>query len=271
MEVCGGHGETNRHYTRPGLDVWVWSRARHDTRAGGGELYLISSCASGRITRLLIADVCGCGPLFDDVAGRLREIMRVNINTVRQSRSVRQMSEQLATAAQQGGFASTLLSTYFAPTRSYSLCNAGHPPPLLYRRETDQWSLLKQKPKPNLVLSGDSNLGVVDPAEYQQLETTLAVGDMVLSFSNSLSEGHRRDGRTWGIDGLLDVVRQFDAAEPAAIPQALVDYLTDDNRTLAEEDLTLILCQATESRVTWKDNLLAPLRLLRGVSDRTVF
>ena len=56
MEVFGGHGETSNQIKRPGLNVWVRSQPRQDTIAGGGDLYLISSCASGRITRMSHCD-----------------------------------------------------------------------------------------------------------------------------------------------------------------------------------------------------------------------
>lgn len=270
MEVCGGHGESRKHYQRPGLDIWVWSESKQDTTAGGGDLHLISSCASGRITRMLIADVCGFGPLFNDVASRLRETIRRNVNTIRQARSIRQMSQQLSAASHRGGFASTLMSTYFAPTRSFALCNAGHPPPMIYRVKTRQWSLMKQQP--GATATGRSEPGVVDPGEYQQFGTTLEVGDMVLTFSNSLTESRTRDGQTLGVGGLLDRVRQCDPAQPSAIPAALLNQRrgesTDD---VDHEDATVILCQATETPVAWRDNLLAPFRLVRGAADRTSF
>jgi sigma-B regulation protein RsbU (phosphoserine phosphatase) len=272
MEVCGGHGESHRYYARPGLDVWAASEPKQDPTAGGGDLHLISSCASGRVTRMLIADVCGFGPLFQDVASRLSEIMRRNVNVITQARPVRQMSQLLSAASERGGFASTLMSTYFAPTRSLTLCNAGHPPPMVYRQETGEWSLMKQ---PFGVMATDSGeTGVVDPGEYQQFTTRLALGDMVLAFSNSLTECRRGDGRTLGLDGLLDYVRQFDPAMPAAIPAALLHQRKNENpenvgRDDATDDATVLLCQATDTPVSWKDNLLAPFRLFRGASDRT--
>lgn len=270
MEVCGGHGERRKHYERPGLDIWVQSESKQDTTAGGGDLHLISSCASGRITRMLIADVCGFGPLFKDVASRLREIMRRNVNTIRQARSVRQMSHQLSVASHRGGFASTLMSTYFAPTRSFTLCNAGHPPPMMYRMETRQWSLMKQQP--GATTTGCGEPGVVDPGEYQQFKTTLEVGDMVLAFSNSLTESRNRDGQALGVGGLLDRVRECDPATPSAIPEALLNQLKRESPDdVDHEDATVILCQATETPVAWRDNLLAPFRLVRGAADRTSF
>ena len=43
-------------------------------------------------------------------------------------------------ASEQGGFATAVATTFFSPTRSLSICNAGHPTPLLYRIDRRQWA-----------------------------------------------------------------------------------------------------------------------------------
>ncbi len=270
MEVCGGHIDGSRQLRRPGLDIWISSHSHQDTSAGGGDLHLISSCASGRITRMLLADVCGFGPMFEDLAARLAKVMKQNVNSVQQARSVRQMSEQLAAASEQGGFASTLMSTYFAPTRTLSICNAGHPPPLVFRSDSQQWSVVKHHH------TGDPSEpvvpGLLAPAEYGQVKLPLNAADMFLSYSNSLTECRGRDGRMLGVAGLQARLEQLDAAKPASIPQQLIQTIRDDHpENLQDEEATVYLCQVTNTRVPWKDNVLAPFRLLRSVSDRTSF
>ena len=55
------------------------------------------------------------------------------------------MNEQFAAMSKSGCFATALVTTFFSPTNELSLCNAGHPPPLLYRAGTKQWSYLVQR------------------------------------------------------------------------------------------------------------------------------
>jgi len=268
MQVCGGHGDGIRYYRRPGLDVWVLSRVKQDIASGGGDLHLISSCASGRITRMLLADICGFGPLFHGVATRLREVMKRNVNTMKQARSVREMSEHLSEAARLGGFASTLMTTYFAPTRSFTLCNAGHPSPMIYRRQAREWSLLKQAAKP----SNDTEecFGLLPTGEFQQMKMKLEPGDMVLAYGDSLTETRARCGQTMGLESLLTRVQQLDCESPHEIPRRLVETVVSEHtENLSEADATIVLCQATETSVGWRDNVLAPFRLLRSVSDAT--
>ena len=235
MEVWGGNGSRNSRLSRPGLDVWIWSDPRSSAEAGGGDLHLLSSCASGRITRMLLADVCGFGSLFSEIANELRDLMKRNVNTIQQTRAVRDMSCRLEDASHRGGFASTLMSTYFAPTRSFALCNAGHPPPLLYRAVDATWSILKGTP-----LSGsvdNTRLGALAGGEYQRCKTKLEVGDLVLSYSNSLTECRGSDGATIGVDGLLARVRDLDVARPADMGSLLENRIRDEcSENLSKED-----------------------------------
>ena len=217
---------------------------------------------------MLLADICGFGSLFTEISKELCELMKQNVNTIKQTRAVRAMSCRLQDAAQRGGFASTLVSTYFAPTRSFTLCNAGHPPPLLYRAADDQWTILKAKSESSS--AGESSLGVVDANEYQEFDTKLEMGDMVLSYSNALTECRGSEGGTIGVSGMLKRVQQLSLGDPAGIGSGLIDRIRDENaENLHDGDATLLLCQSTQTPVAWQDSLLAPFRLLKAASDRT--
>ncbi len=271
MEVRGGHGEAVNFFRRPGLDVWIWSQPRRNPHIEGGDMHYISSCASGRITRMLMADVGGIENHFSDVAARLRELMKKNINVIAQNSAVQQLSEHMHRTSEQGGFASTLLSTFFAPTRSLTVCNAGHPPPLCYYAAIDEWKLLKAERSTTSLNSHHDLSGTVTEEEFQKFRLTLDVGDMVLSFSNALTECRLRDGSTLGLFGLQELVRRL--SDQPLDEQALDRWITEirgehpDN--LRNEDVTVMLSKVTRSRVPLRDNLLALVRLLRPPVDKT--
>jgi hypothetical protein len=139
---------------------------------------------------------------------------------------------------------------------------------LLYRAADAEWSVFKQAPRAN---SPSGALpGVVDPNEYQQFRTKLEIGDMVLGYSNALTECRSSDGGTIGLNGLLERVQDLDPTSPAEIGSALAARMQDEfSENLANEDATVLLCQATNTPVAWQDNVLAPFRLLRTATDRT--
>ena len=268
MEVWGGNQAIERKFLTPGLKIWVYSRPFGQS-LGGGDVYYLSSCASGRITRLLLADVSGHGELVSQTAVGLRDLMRRNVNYIKQTRFVRAMNQQFNDLSDQGGFATALVSTFFSPTMTFSLCNAGHPVPLVFRQQTSQWTGLKNEDNSSAQIS-DTPLGVVDQAAYGQLNARLQRGDMVLSFSDAVTESQDTEGRQLGEAGVLRLVRELKVQQAEDVIPALVEHITALNESnLRQDDVTLLLAQATGGGPTLKNSLVAPFRFLSRVTDRT--
>src|SRR6202162_143661 len=78
MEVWGGSQLTTRRVEMGGLDAWVYSKPFGDAERGG-DVYYASSCATGRINRLLLADVSGHGDAVAAMAADLRRLMRRDV------------------------------------------------------------------------------------------------------------------------------------------------------------------------------------------------
>lgn len=266
MEVWGGNQLVDCGVVMAGLDAWVYSRP-YGSADGGGDIHYVSSCASGRITRLLVADVSGHGADVSQIATGLRSLMRRFVNFIDQTRFVRAMNEQFASIPASSGFATAVVSTYFAPTGSLSICNAGHPSPLVYRARSGEWSLLQPQRE---AASGPANmpLGVLDATAYDQFDTRLAIGDMVLCYTDSLSEAKDAGGALLGMEGLLKLVRELGPVPPAGLIPALrarLEQLAPGN--LDHDDLTILLFRVNElaPRMTLRERLRAPWLVLRGI------
>ena len=268
MEVWGGNQAVDQSLQMPGLKVWVYSRP-YGQAIGGGDVYYLSSCASGRITRMLLADVSGHGEAVSQVAVGLRDLMRRNINHIKQTRFVRAMNQQFTEFGDQDGFATALVTTFFAPTQIFTLCNAGHPAPLLFRRGTSQWTELANNADHTEAVT-DTPLGVIDEAAYRQLNVQLQTGDMVLGFSDAVTESEDANGRQFGRDGIFRMVRELNATKPDDVIPALLERIAGSaDGNLTQDDATILLCQATGGGPSPRDNWLAPFRLFGSVADRT--
>ncbi len=93
---------------------------------------------------------------------------------------------------------------------------------------------------------------------------------MVLSYSHALTECRTTDGGTIGLNGLLERVRQHDPSQPSELVTRLAKQLQGEHTdNLTTTDSTVLLCRASDTGVRWQDNVLAPFRLLRSVTDRT--
>src|ERR1700692_3297211 len=160
MEVWGGSQLTTRRVEMGGLDAWVYSKPFGDAERGG-DVYYASSCATGRIARLLLADVSGHGNTVASTAANLRTLMRRFVNRLDQSEFVRLLNQQFAVLSEAGTFATAVVATFFAPTQRLIVCNAGHPRPLLYRAADRQWTLLGSDPSNQDVTANNMPLGII--------------------------------------------------------------------------------------------------------------
>lgn len=261
MEVWGGNQTADSFFSVPGLDVRVFCRP-HDGAPSGGDLYYVSSCASGRITRMLVADVAGHGTLVSEIATRLRNLMRRYINYIRQTRFVDEVNRAFTSDSRESSFATAVIGTFFAPTRSLSICNAGHPAPLVYRAASRRWTLLDDEA--DEAASANFPLGVADETRYRQFDTSLAVGDLVLCYTDSLIETPAANGSLLGTAGLEALVEDVAVDDLQTFVERLLDRVADRSPQAASgDDLTVMLFRANGSGTTLADNLAAPFRLLR--------
>lgn len=245
MEVWGGNQAADNGVVMAGLDAWIYSKPFGGS-AGGGDVYYVSSCATNRILRLLVADVSGHGVAVEGLAVELRRLMRRYVNHIDHVQFVRSMNQQFAALAKTGLFATAVVSTFFAPTSRLTLCNAGHPPPLLYRAATRQWTYLDETWN-GAVVDDDAEpvnlpLGILDLAAYQTFDVPLKLGDMVLCYTDSLVESLGADGEQLGQAGLLETVRKLPAVEPSAvIPHLLEAVAKQREKNLTADDVTVLL------------------------------
>jgi phosphoserine phosphatase RsbU/P len=269
MEVWGGNVRVEKCFQMPGLEVWVSSQPERHS-AAGGDVYYLSSCASGRITRLLLADVSGHGEIVAKIAEGLRDLMRQNVNVISQRRFVAAMNRQFAATSNGEDFATAIVSSFFAPTRSLSLCNAGHPHPLIFRDARQEWTtlVLSDVPMKSAGNATDLPLGIDDHTGYQKLTVRLDKGDGLLCYSDAFTDARGRDGKALGVDGMLQTV----ASIPCKDAQAFISSAFETIRAmhpsnLSQDDATLMLLRANGTRSSLRDNLLAPFRFFGKVSD----
>jgi serine phosphatase RsbU (regulator of sigma subunit) len=296
-EVWGGNDPVERGVVMQGLDAWVLSRPAGGDDAGG-DMHYLSSCATGRITRLLIADVSGHGREVADLSLRLRSLMRRFVNYVDQSRLMAGVNTEFAKLSDSGRFATAIIATYWGPTGDLDITNAGHPPPLVYRAATKSWSYLSAgtlnagatsassaardrrklaaahttDPSPGSRAapadsSGPSDLplGVLDQTSYSRASLTLDRGDLLLLYTDALIETLLPDGTLLGQQGLLATVRTLNPADPAQLAKSLAAEVDRLHQGPPDDDATILLVRpnSLRPRGSLKTGMTAGLRLAR--------
>lgn len=206
MEVWGGNQPADNGVVMPGVDAWVFSRPYDDDDAGG-DVHYLSSCATGRITRFLLADVSGHGSQVSSVAITLRTLMRKFVNYIDQGRLVRLMNDEFSGLAEAGIFATAVVATYFTPTRYLTLCNAGHPRPMYFDAAAGSWRVLTSS-EPASPGASNIPLGIAEGVAYDQVGVRLGPKDMVLMYTDALVEAMNARGELLGEAGLLRILNE---------------------------------------------------------------
>jgi len=272
MEVWGGNQPVDSGVVMAGVDAWVYCRpyagAAGVAAESGGDVYFVSSCATGRITRLLVADVSGHGTAVGDVATSLRLLMRKYVNYLDPRRFVGEMNRSFAELSKSGNFATAIVTTFFAPTNHVTFCNAGHPPPLLYRIGKG-WSYAEETRAECEDGPIGLPLGIENSSAYHQFAVKLRVGDLVLCYTDGLPESRGTDGEFLGQDGLLAVIQSVPIDNPNRIVPDFLDAIARLHPgNLAGDDITVLLFRPNGmgSRVPLATRVLAPFRLIRGLA-----
>lgn len=271
MEIWGGNRATRRSIALPGLDAWICSRP-YQQADSGGDVYYVSNCATGRITRLMLADVSGHGSAVSETANNLRLLMRRYVNHIQQLKFVTSMNDEFAQVSHAGGFATAVVATFLAPNRQLTFSNAGHPCPLIYTARDRRWRLLETLPDENGKLQGPSDLplGIFEHGTYAELKLRLELGDLVFFYTDAFIESRGPDGNLLGSNAFLDLVTAMDITHPETLPEQIVAKITSlYPGNLSDDDLTLLLFRPTgeDAHVPFTKRVMAPIRLLKGMAS----
>jgi serine phosphatase RsbU (regulator of sigma subunit) len=266
MEVWGGNQSTERSFSMLGLEAWIYSLPYKQAK-GGGDVYFISSCATGRITRLLIADISGHGASVAETGERLRDLMRRHVNHVEQRQFLVEMNREFGEVRHSGGFATAVAASFFSPDRRIAVTNAGHPPPLIFSGRTGQWAILDTSGDADATGLSDFPLGMLEEMEYGELHIDAHPGDLLIFYTDSLIESRNAAGDLLGPKGLLNIVNSIDATKPSQLIPELLDRiakLSPDN--LTDDDVTVLVVRPTGAGTTIPliNRLKAPWLFLGG-------
>jgi len=278
MDMIGGNHLDSYLIRSPGLDVWVDSRP-HQTDAGG-DVHLLSVCGSGRVTRMVMADVAGHGEASQETARMLRRLVREHINYLDQSRLVRDVNQAYSRHIHVGRFATMLFMTFYAPTGHLILCNAGHPRPFHYSTRLGGWraldqdtpdtgpSIREEKGTYGFHRVANLPLGVIPDTDYIQFEVHLDPGDLIVAATDAFIEAHSPDGRPLDEAGLLAMLAAVPSTQPAEFGPALLSAVDRFRGGGApQDDQTLLVAQRTDTPIP-KPGPRQFLRLLRRLFRR---
>ena len=214
-----------------GLDVSGGFRAADGV---GGDYYGYVAMADGSLG-IAIADVSGHGvgaALYMAIAkGALQSEARDILSA---GDILGRVNEVLASDFSATDMFATLVFARFLPDgRRIVWSNAGHNPPLLLRRNGDIETLKPCGPA----------LGIVAGARWRDVDQRFAPGDVLLLYTDGLTEARDDAKRFFGIERLIGAARR-PASSAAGIRENILDALARHaGTTSVEDDVTLVVAR----------------------------
>jgi sigma-B regulation protein RsbU (phosphoserine phosphatase) len=125
---------------------------------------------------------------------------------------------------------------YDAATRTLTYTNAGHLPPVLFRRG-----------RVERLRVGGTVVGLFSPLTYEQAEIQIQPGDLLLAFTDGITEPENIYGEEFGEDRMLEVVRRALNASPQILVEEIYRSVSDwTGSPELQDDMTLVVAKASE-------------------------
>lgn len=132
-------------------------------------------------------------------------------------------------------YATFFFAQYEPGSHALTYVNAGHNPPMLLRPRGGQWTVQRLE-------VGGTVVGLLPQCEYSQDSLQLHAGDVLVAFTDGISEAMNLADEEWGEEQLLETLKQCDgksAAETVACVIAAADQFTAGAKQY--DDMTVVV------------------------------
>lgn len=242
-ETWAGNARTAGLVAMPGMVAWVHS-VPSEPGSGGGDVHYASLCPSGIVSRIALADVSGHGKAVVMVGEKLRELMLRYLSALQQVGLMRDLNRAVREELDGVHYATMVAVGWHGPRGLLVVTNAGHPPPCWYRAARDEWHSIQGKGASQRGRTVGVALGLLDESGYDRTVLKPEVGDLVLLYTDGVSEALNEAGDELGRDGLMSIARSTDARSAEAFGSQLASALCLFRGTAAPaDDATLIVLE----------------------------
>ena len=218
----------------PPLETLDYAALFRPAGSVGGDYYDFIPLGERRMA-LALADVSGKGVpaalLMAGLQGRLQAQAAMFGDHL--EGLVEALNRSLVSVTETGRFITFFYSLYDDDRRRLRYVNAGHLPPFLLRAEGNG--------APEWLESGGMVLGVLPDARYVGGEAAIGSGDVLVIYSDGLTEAMDPEGSEFGVEGLVDCVHRAGGADARELVSLIVDGLSRFRKGVPlHDDLTLV-------------------------------
>jgi serine phosphatase RsbU (regulator of sigma subunit) len=206
----------------------------HPSRHVGGDFYDFLTLDSGELVGL-VADVAGKGVSAALLSSLLQGGLHMEFrSTTHPVEVLNRLNRMLCEKSPSDRFV-TLFLFSLDTLGAGQFISAGHNPAYLYRAATGEIEELA---------SGGLILGVFDFATYESRPLRLAEGDILVVYSDGLTEAQNPEGEMFGEERLQELIRREGREGSHALERKLLEDLENFHRGIAQtDDITFVLVE----------------------------
>jgi len=225
-------------HERPPLATLEYAGVCRAARGVGGDYYDFLALGPGRVG-LAVADIAGKGLPAALLMASLQALVRSHAPSHSHDLGAlaAELNRHLCESTDEAGFATLFFGLYHDSSRELRYVSAGHLEPIVLRRQAG----VGPRSNGSAEVNGP---GVLPGQVYQEHRTRLDPGDVLLLFSDGVTEASDRSDDPFGDDRLAQAVSDR-ADQPAdVVVRAVVEEL--DRFTgagAAQDDVTLIVAK----------------------------
>jgi sigma-B regulation protein RsbU (phosphoserine phosphatase) len=219
----------------PGVQSLDYSAECRPAREVGGDYYDFLELPEGKFA-IAIGDVSGKGIGAALMMANLEASLRGQAPVVRAlPELMRRVNRMVYDASSINRYATFFYAEYEQQTRQVTYVNAGHNPPVVLRATGTDWEVHRWE-------TGGAVIGLLPEAQYQQGSFELKAGDLVVLFTDGISESMNFQDEEWGEERLIACTKTCrDLNACAALDRMMSEAVAFAAGAPQHDDMTLVV------------------------------
>jgi hypothetical protein len=208
-------------------------------KRAGGDYFDVFPLPEGQ-WGVLVADVSGHGASAAVVMAMTHAMLQVAACKIPAASVLKYLNQALESIVKKIQFVTCCYCILDPASRKFTFALAGHPPPLVFNSSTG----CSYMPEGKYGLP----LGMSSDAEFTASSVTLEPGDLVLLYTDGITEAFNAERLQFGLPRLMTELKTHGPKGAEAVREAVLAAL-DEHRAAVElaDDITLVILRAEEN------------------------
>jgi sigma-B regulation protein RsbU (phosphoserine phosphatase) len=226
----------------PAIEGLDYSGYCRPALAVGGDYYDFLALPQGHLG-VAIGDVSGKGIAAALMMASLQASLRGEATRAPENlaAAVANVNRLVYEASAENRYATFFYGQYDPVTREFNYVNAGHNPPMLFHCANGQWLVTRLE-------AGGTVVGLLESYPYEQGSVTVAPGDLLVAFTDGISEAMNQADEEWGEERLIACVERCRGMNAKEVVQSVfqeADAFVSGAKQ--HDDMTLVVLHALET------------------------